>query len=643
MSIQNDIDVAPPGGTVNVAPGIYNEQLVIDKPLVLSGPAPSSGEAVIDASGLMVGEATIHILSGNVTVENLTLQNGPGQGIRAGSAAFPGLTGITIKNNIIKNHDLAGILTVNDASMLVEGNTIIDNGQAVGFERVGVLLYPHGETQVLRNIIKDNFGDGIFARASSSGLLIEGNEISNHDNSGITLAWDEVNVTIRNNEISDCGLGNSDEQGGIAIIQSMAEIITGNSIQNCNPSGIHWGWTPSFGPAPPQILIAENTIVNSVRDGIYLFSQGPGGFISPDPFPLKPDVLNNQLLDNGRAGVYISNFYYYSPGNANPQLHCNSMVGNAQFGVFNGTAEEVDATDNWWGSPSGPFHPTLNPQGTGDPVSNNVLFSPWKTSPPPQETACLVTEKVFDQCFKEDIIVREFVIPAEAGEPCADVDLTRVNRVECEIISAECTVVDVTPPLENNTRIVTLRQDVEMEIELWHDPFVWIHSSGAGPGKSGGSYHKPVLLCTFTKTITNSYNQVLLYVPPSGVLFGAAGGPFLFCEVVASTCYCTPETVPAGEPVTQVICTVKICKIVEVTAFVKMMIPLYGYCVPRPCEAAPQQKEIECPPVDSLFPPQQPPVNNDQNNNSNNGNEGGNGNENEDDNGEDGENEGDEG
>ncbi|NMB35959.1 MAG: hypothetical protein GX989_06710, partial [Firmicutes bacterium] len=53
--------------------------------------------------------------------------------------------------------------------------------------------------------------------------------------------------------------------------------------------------------------------------------------------------------------------------------------------------------------------------------------------PPTTEVDCLVVEKVFDQCFKEDIIVREFVIPAEAGEPCADVDLTRVNRVECEI------------------------------------------------------------------------------------------------------------------------------------------------------------------------------------------------------------------
>ena len=573
MSLQNDLDAAPPGGTVNVAPGTYHEQLVINKPLTLSGPAPALGEAVIDATGLTAGEPTIYILSSDVTVENLTLQNGPGQGIRAGNASFPGLTGIIIRNNIIRNHDFAGVLTANSASMLVEDNTIIDNGQAAGFQRDGVYLYPHGETQVLRNSIKNNFMDGIFARASSTGLLIEGNEIENHNNSGITLAWDETNVTIRNNEISDCGQGTFDEQGGIAIVQSMAEVITGNLIQNCKPSGIHWGWTPTFEPAPSQILIAGNTIVNSTRDGLYLFSQGSGGFIPPDPFPLEPDVLNNQLLANGRAGVYVSNFYYYSPGNANPQVHCNSITGNAQFGVFNGTAQGVDATANWWGSPDGPFHPTLNPQGSGDPVSDNVLFSPWETVPPPQEKACLVVEKVFDQCFQEDVVVRGFTIPAGSGEPCMDVDLRRVDRVACTIFSAGCSIVEVSPPLNGNYRIVTVKDELEMQIDL----------------VDGACAPSPVVLCSFKATINDFYSQTRLYVPPPGTLLGPAGGPFLFCEVVNATCDCKLETRPPGEPITSAICTITICKIVEANAFVRLLVPSMGFCVPEPYETASQQ------------------------------------------------------
>ena len=41
----------------------------------------------------------------------------------------------------------------------------------------------------------------------------------------------------------------------------------------------------------------------------------------------------------------------------------------------------VNATYNWWGSASGPYHPDTNPTGTGDNVTDNVLYNPWLTEP----------------------------------------------------------------------------------------------------------------------------------------------------------------------------------------------------------------------------------------------------------------------
>ncbi|HHU76314.1 MAG TPA: DUF1565 domain-containing protein [Firmicutes bacterium] len=590
MSIQNDIDAAPPGGTVNVPPGTYNEQIIIDKPLTLSGPTPPLGEAIIDASGLIADTATIHILANDVVVENLTLQNGPGQGIRAGDTTFTNLTGIIIRNNIIRDHDRAGVLTANSASMQVEDNTIVDNGKMIGFQRTGVYLYPHGESSVRRNIIKNNFGDGIFARESNSGLLIEDNKIEDHTNSGITLAWDEINVTIRNNEISDCGQGNFDEQGGIVIIQSMAENITGNTIQNCNRSGIFWGWTPTSGPPPPQILIAGNTIDGSARDAIYLFSMGPGGWIPADPFPLEPDVLDNRLLNSGRAGVYVSYFYYYSPGNAKPTIHNNTILGNMEYGVFNGTAAEVDATNNWWGSSSGPFHPVSNPEGSGDPVSDRVLFSPWLTLPPPQGIACLVMEKVYDQCYSEDVVVKTFAIPAEILSACNNNGPGSIDRLDCAIVTAQCSVVDVGPPLNDNQRSVTVQQKFKIRIDLINERA------------------NPPIVLSFDTPLDHFHSQALLDVPPPGAIFGPAGGPFVSCQVVSSACLCKLETPPPGETITKVICTVKMCKIIEVSAFVKLLVPHMGYCTPEPCHVPPHQEEIECPPIDELFP-SGPPLN----------------------------------
>lgn len=380
MSIQDAIDAAPPGGTVNVPPGTYNEQLVIYKPLTLTGPEPEDGEAIIDASGMPLAP-TINITSSDVTVKLLTIQNGPTQGILVGSSSFPNLTGVVIENNIIRGHGNAGIMAVYNAAVRIVDNLIENNGLVIGFGRVGIYLETHGTSQVIGNVIRSNAQDGIFARSSSSGLLIQDNDIQGHSLSGITLAWDQKNTTITGNQISNNGSGTRDEQGGIVIIQSMAEVIKDNTIVNCNRSGIFWGWVPTTGPAPDQILIRGNHIEGSVRDAIYLFSQGPGGFIPPDAFPLEPLIIGNALLSSGRAGVYVSNFYYFSPGNARPTIHYNDISGN-QWGVYNATARTVDAINNWWGDPSGPFHPLLNPLGSGDRVSDRVDFIPWLGKPP---------------------------------------------------------------------------------------------------------------------------------------------------------------------------------------------------------------------------------------------------------------------
>ena len=54
------------------------------------------------------------------------------------------------------------------------------------------------------------------------------------------------------------------------------------------------------------------------------------------------------------------------------------MEDNRTLNVWNITPKHVvDARFNWWGDPSGPRHPTKNPQGLGKDVSDGVLFFPW--------------------------------------------------------------------------------------------------------------------------------------------------------------------------------------------------------------------------------------------------------------------------
>jgi len=107
-------------------------------------------------------------------------------------------------------------------------------------------------------------------------------------------------VTIEGNTIKNCGLGTDQFQGGIVIFQAMAERIVDNTITNCY-RGIMWGGS-SDGTPPDLILISSNRISNSATDGIFLYSQGPGGFVPPDPFPLRPLISGNQIMAMAMPG-----------------------------------------------------------------------------------------------------------------------------------------------------------------------------------------------------------------------------------------------------------------------------------------------------------------------------------------------------
>ena len=65
-----------------------------------------------------------------------------------------------------------------------------------------------------------------------------------------------------------------------------------------------------------------------------------------------------------------------------------TLTGNAIYdnggGVYSsGTSgAQVDATNVYWGDPSGPYHNPLNLDGLGNKVSDHVLFSPWDSVDP---------------------------------------------------------------------------------------------------------------------------------------------------------------------------------------------------------------------------------------------------------------------
>jgi hypothetical protein len=81
----------------------------------------------------------------------------------------------------------------------------------------------------------------------------------------------------------------------------------------------------------------------------------------------------NAITNNTADGILVT----ASAGSIGT-IMCNDLSGDGPYGVENQNATMVDASKNYWGSPSGPTSPQ-NPVGTGVPVSTNVLFSPFAT------------------------------------------------------------------------------------------------------------------------------------------------------------------------------------------------------------------------------------------------------------------------
>jgi hypothetical protein len=57
----------------------------------------------------------------------------------------------------------------------------------------------------------------------------------------------------------------------------------------------------------------------------------------------------------------------------------NSFYNNTDSGLSCNAFSVFNATDNWWGDSTGPYHWSMNPLGAGDQVSDNVSFDPWQT------------------------------------------------------------------------------------------------------------------------------------------------------------------------------------------------------------------------------------------------------------------------
>jgi hypothetical protein len=162
-----------------------------------------------------------------------------------------------------------------------------------------------------------------------------------------TYAGDvDINVTLNDNDFHD------NVDGGAAITDEDKE--DGSSV---------------------SVSGGGNTLTNNGGYGYYIFSAGDGDITVS---------LADEIVTGHDKGVYVEDTGSPSTSSYNVAITMSDISSNTTAGIDNTVSGlTLDAECNWWGNLRGPYHPTGNPSGTGNSVSDDVDFQPWLTQAAP--------------------------------------------------------------------------------------------------------------------------------------------------------------------------------------------------------------------------------------------------------------------
>ncbi|UCH11094.1 MAG: T9SS type A sorting domain-containing protein [Fidelibacterota bacterium] len=324
----------------------------------------------------------------DMTINNNTTTNfysAGGGGIYI-SGGRPTLTNLTVSNNTSRS-DGGGLCIWNSDAVLigltVTGNESISEGGG---------LFIFYSSPILTNVtVSTNeatySGGGLSIHSSNptlTNVTITGNRALYGDGGGGLYIYGSdpilTDVTVTGNRTIYCyGGGGLYIYGGDPILTDVT--VTGNEawfdglgnglyLRGSNPSLV--GVTITDHPGgntynydalcalyiySGNLSLTDVTVSRNIGAGLY-FRSGSG-------------TLNNVAITGNTNGIYNESGAITIAG---------SNIASNEIGLYNADSTTiVDADSNWWGDSSGPYHPTTNPNGAGNLVSDYVDFQPWLT------------------------------------------------------------------------------------------------------------------------------------------------------------------------------------------------------------------------------------------------------------------------
>ena len=353
-TIQDAIDAAVPGATIDVNTGTYVEDLVIPSSktnLILVGhTATIKGIQNVPIASFPLALPNIEILADGTILTGFTIEGPDYEAGKYSSGIVIGAEDVVISNNDFKvtpaatsdeisqaiqtYHKLA-IPGVDISGLNIHDNTFTHlSSGAAGYEGIWINL---DEGTGTAKVVDNEFTGNVFRAITTerSNTIIKENMIVTDLSPGVpgSGGWQGINV----------GGANAGPISSVSVIENTVKGASGFKY------GIKLGYdvTSTFS----DVLISENTIQDN-EVGIWTKITAAG-----------IDIMVNNIFGNSLLGV---------------QNDDSSNTLNAQL--------------NWWGSSSGPLDaagtnevppctdtPTTekNADGTGDGASDNVDYCPW--------------------------------------------------------------------------------------------------------------------------------------------------------------------------------------------------------------------------------------------------------------------------
>jgi parallel beta-helix repeat protein len=266
-TIQAAIDNADTGDAVFVKRGIYYENIIIDKSILLLG--ENRNTTIIDGSAI---NDVIYVSAESVYILNFTVQNGGNNHFEDANIDVRSNYSC-ILYNIIRSNSWNGIL------LKKTNYNNITNNFVINISNNAIWLWESNNNIVSNNIIQNSSWNGLWLYENSHNNLISNNTIS-ETVSGIDI-WDHNDCNkIFSNLIKNCKgvmgsglvikasstviLNNilSDNTYGIRLLWGSSNTFISNSIKNN-----YWGvyFEPLYG-ITNQITFKKNNFINNNID-----------------------------------------------------------------------------------------------------------------------------------------------------------------------------------------------------------------------------------------------------------------------------------------------------------------------------------------------------------------------------------------